>query len=154
MLAQCIETLLSRKITFGPWFKSWKNNLARVFFMTTRKNFFSVAISVQSGRKFQQTLKCTSLAKHHFFKKGNSYHTLCRMVMKNNPAKFRFPTLVQSGRKSLNPERSGTSSYTPAGFRNRLKQVFLIINWAHLRLKVYFSKLSIACRILLFSFFF
>ena len=31
-----------------------------------------------------------------------------RMVMKNNPAKFRFPTLFQSGRKSLKPKCSGS----------------------------------------------
>ena len=44
--------------------------------------------------------------------------TFFRMVTKNNPAEFRFPTPLQSGRKSLKPKCSGSS-------RNQLVRILL-----------------------------
>ena len=117
-LSSSLETLgelpylLSRKSHLRPDSRRvQKSNLPGVFFMSTRKNvtvvfclFFSAVILVQSaGENNNKNVKTC-----HLKQKKRANVTFFRMVMKTNPAKCLFPTLLQSGRKSLKPKCSGS----------------------------------------------
>ena len=97
--------------------------------MTTRRTyhqwpsflfFFSAVIVVQSGRQIEETIKMCLLKQTIIFSK-KATGTFFHMVIKNNPAKFRFLTLLPSGRKSLKPKCSGSC-------RNQLVRVYMFFS--------------------------
>ena len=65
---------------------------------------FSAVIFVQSGRKFRKNVKIYILKQKNISSSEKANVTFFRMLMKNNPAKFRIPTPLQSGRKRFNPK--------------------------------------------------
>ena len=62
------------------------------------------------AEKKKKTLKCTSFRFFHSFHKRPKYHVF-RMVIENDPSNFRFPKLLQSGRKSMKPKCSGCFNF-------------------------------------------
>ena len=89
--------------------KSWGSSFGGCVHDHTKKRksdlflFFFVVIFVSQWPKNpQKTSSGSSLSKNNHKNKKPFF----RVVMKNIPAKFRFPTLLQSGRKSLKPKCS------------------------------------------------